>query len=62
MKDDKQILVDICFDLVMTIHTYPDRFAKLSKEEIADWTAKQLRGCGFDTKPIGSSWGVLKRK
>jgi len=26
----------------------------------ANWVAEQLRGCGFDTTPCGSSWGVLK--
>ena len=33
-----------------------------SNEEIAAWVALQLRECGFETTPVGASWGVLERE
>lgn len=65
----EQQLVDLCFQLVLTItNDGPDRsdvsghataFAKKTNAEKAEWVARQLRLCGFDTRPIGLSWGVL---
>lgn len=60
-KDDKQKLVDICFQLVL-VATSSESFCKKTNPEKAEWVADQLRGCGFDTKPCGSSWGVLVPK
>ena len=31
-----------------------------TKEQLAEWIARNLRDLGFDTQPMGSSWGVLK--
>ncbi len=64
MRDtEHQKLIDICFDLVLTITSDPhvDIFKKKTNDEKAEWVAKQLRGCGFDTYPVGASWGVLKK-
>lgn len=59
---DKQKLVDICFEIALTINDpkYRKAFNKMGCEETAEWVAKQLEGCGFLTSPCGSSWGVLK--
>jgi hypothetical protein len=57
-KEEKQKLIDIAFELVIVANGWKD-FQKKSREEIGEWVAKQLNGCGFRTHPIGSSWGVL---
>lgn len=63
----EQKLVDLCFQIALMISTpgkdrggIPYDLTKLSASEKAAWVAKQLRACGFDTEPVGSSWGVLK--
>jgi hypothetical protein len=58
----EQQLVDICFTCVLTVldPEYVEGFAKMTQEEKAAWVARQLRSCGFDTEPVGASWGVLK--
>jgi hypothetical protein len=57
----EQKLVDICFSCVLTVldHYHVEKFVKMSTTERAEWVAKQLRGCGFNTKPVGASWGAL---
>lgn len=67
-KEKLQKLIDLCFEIGLTISdTGKDRggndiaLHKKSSEEKARWIAQQLRLCGFDTEPVGSSWGVLKR-
>jgi hypothetical protein len=62
----RQELVNLCFDIGLMISTpgdgkdgKPYDLTKWTQEEKAEWIAKQLRGCGFNTKPVGSSWGVL---
>jgi hypothetical protein len=55
----KQDLVDICFEIAMTVADRPDVFSSMSRQEIAEWTAKQLKMCGFPTQPCGASWGLL---
>ena len=54
-----QSLINICFQVAITVNT-EEFFCQRSNEDIAKWVADQLRQCGFDTKPCGSSWGVLK--
>jgi hypothetical protein len=55
--DREQELIDIIFQIaqVSAQHMHGK-----TQEEICTWTAKQLRECGYDTEPIGASWGVLK--
>lgn len=62
MRDDKQKLVDICFEIGTTLHMYRDSFKDKSVEEVAEWIASQLKQCGFPTHPVGGSWGVLDKK
>lgn len=56
----EQQLVDICFEAALVMSDTKYDLYKKSNEEKAEWVAKQLRGCGFDTFPCGMSWGVLK--
>jgi hypothetical protein len=58
---DKQKLVDICFECVLTVldPEYVESFTKMTQAERAEWVSKQLRACGFNTEPVGCSWGVL---
>jgi len=59
MKSNEQKLIDIMFEIGLMIHNN-EWFNEKSNEEVAEWIREQLKMCGFDTKPIGSSWGVLK--
>ena len=61
MKNNEQKLIDIMFQVGLTIHQY-ESFQKMTKEEVAEWIAKQLRDCGYDTEPMGASWAILKTK
>ena len=56
-KEREQKLIDILFEVAMTLNssTFPD----MTREELAEWIRRQLKGCGFPTTPIGSSWGIL---
>ncbi len=55
MNDQK--LIDITFEIALVAANY---LHGKTNEEIAEWVAKQLRDCGFDTEPRGASWGILK--
>lgn len=60
MKEIVQKLIDICFECVLVATS--DRCYKIkdgTNEEKAAWVARQLRLCGFNTEPRGTSWGVL---
>ena len=56
----EQKLVDIIFDMVLILRENTEWLKNTTREEAAEWAAHQLRECGFDTQPMGSSWGVLK--
>lgn len=60
-RSREQQLVDVCFEVAMMLNDpkYREGFSKMSNEQLAGWVAKQLKSCGFDTQPCGSSWGVL---
>lgn len=57
--EDKQKLIDIMFEIGITIKVNP-RLQEKSNEELAEWIRSQLDMCGFHTEPCGASWGVLK--
>lgn len=59
MNNDQQ-LIDIMFQVVMTMHQNPWFIGKSQEEEVAEWLRGQLKNCGFETEPCGASWGVLK--
>lgn len=56
MKDREQQLVNICYEVALTAAEY---MHGKTNEEIATWVTRQLKLCGFPTKPCGSLWGVL---
>lgn len=58
MQNNEQKLIDIMFEIALTIHNNP-YFINKNNEEICDWIRDQLKKCGFNTQPIGSSWGIL---
>lgn len=58
-RSNEQKLIDIMFQIGLTIHNN-EWFQEKTNEEVAEWIANQLRECGFDTQPMGCSWGVLK--
>ena len=60
--DQLQKLIDIMFEVAITINKNSKSFQHLDNEELAEWVAKQLKACGFPTEPVGSSWGVLINK
>ena len=45
--------------MALTIHN-DSWFQNKNNEEICKWIRDQLKQCGFETVPLGSSWGVLK--
>jgi len=63
MKSKEQKLIDICFSLCISqlidMKKYPEIWKNKSIPEVAEWITDQLKQCGFETFPIGSSWGVL---
>ena len=56
----EQKLVDLTFSIALALHDNPGWLSHQTKEEVAAWVADMLRGCGFLTEPVGSSWGILK--
>jgi len=56
----EQLLVDICFQVGLLMSNPKYDFVRMSEETKAEYIAKQLCDCGFDTTPCGSSWGLLK--
>ena len=58
LQADKQKLLDIMFEIALTIKDN-DSLNMKNDEEMAEWVQRQLKLCGFESKPCGSSWGVL---
>ena len=66
-RSKEQQLIDIMFQVAQHSAVYfcnetPDwkDYYRNTQEKHMEWVADQLRQCGFDTVPMGSSWGVLK--
>jgi hypothetical protein len=57
-EDDNQKLIDLMFNMVIAATNDPV-FCKRPRGERMAWVANNLRECGFDTHPVGMSWGVL---
>ncbi len=62
MKNKEQQLIDIMFEVALTINNNIDWFQNKSDEDVCAWVRRQLNLCGFDVVPIGSSWGVLRNE
>ncbi len=54
----EQKLINLMFEMVLAATNDP-KFCKRPRGERMAWVANTLRDSGFDTHPIGSSWGVL---
>lgn len=61
-KEQNQKLIDICFSIVSSLSYNPMWLSTISHEDAMKWVAETLRNCGYDTKPMGVSWGVLEDK
>ena len=58
---NEQKLIDLCFSMILS-STSNKKFCKKSNEEKAKWISDTLKENGFNTTPVGSSWGILKNK
>lgn len=54
---ESQRLIDLTFAIALQDC---DTYAQVERK--AAWVARQLRANGFDTQPMGMSWGVLVPK
>lgn len=62
MKSNEQKLIDLIFEIGLTINDkkYRNFFKGKNNEEVAKWIADILKELGFETYPCGGSWGILK--
>ena len=58
-RSKEQKLVDICFEMAITLQMNQEWLKKQSREDVADWVADILKKNGFPTTPCGMCWGVL---
>lgn len=58
MENREQTLIDLMFEIVLAA-SENTTFCKRPRGEKMAWVANNLRDIGFDTHPIGMSWGVL---
>jgi hypothetical protein len=58
MEDKEQKLINLMFEMVL-VATNDTVFCKRPRGERMAWVANNLRSLGYDTHPIGSSWGTL---
>ncbi len=58
---EKQELINLMFRMVLSATDDPE-FCRKSRGERMAWVANSLRHMGYDTHPIGMSWGVLVDK
>ena len=59
MKNEQQ-LIDMMFTLAMMMRD-KSGMRYMTKEQLAEWVARNLADCGYITEPMGSSHGVLKK-
>lgn len=71
IRKREQELIDLCFEIGIMISSVrinsgegngdtKNALISMGVEKRAEWIAEQLRDRGFDTEPMGCSWGVLK--
>lgn len=58
MNGNEQKLIDLIFQMVLATTNDPV-FCKRPRGERMAWVANTLREVGYDTHPIGMSWGVI---
>lgn len=57
-ESERQKLIDLMFNMVI-VSTNDPVFCKRPRGERMAWVANNLRDMGYDTHPVGMSWGVL---
>lgn len=59
--DNEQKLVNICFEIAMTMHDkeFRETFDNKSQEQLAEWITQQLKVFKFEIIPMGASWSHL---
>ena len=60
VTEREQKLVDLIFEIGIKAAGWQCHRDVIEKEQLAEWIADVLRQSGFDTTPMGMSWGVLK--
>ena len=55
-RSREQKLIDIMFEIVVR---FGSNALGSSREAKAAWLSSKLKDSGFETKPMGMSWGVL---
>jgi hypothetical protein len=61
MTSNTQKLIDIAFEIALTMKQNIDWVEKSTDEDITQWVSKQLSECGYQTIPLGISYGILKK-
>lgn len=61
MTSNTQKLIDIAFEIALTMKKNRDWVEKSTDEDILKWVSKQLLDCGYQTVPLGASYGILKK-
>ncbi len=61
MTSNTQKLIDISFEIALTMKQNIEWVEKSSDEEIVQWVSKQLSQCGYQTTPLGASNGILNK-
>ena len=55
----EQQLIDLMYTIALTTYEWQVNNDSVDRKDIAKWVTNTLRSCGYETMPIGSSWGVL---
>jgi hypothetical protein len=60
-EEEMQKLIDLIFELCyVSGEFYQDKNHNALRERHMEWVASHLRVYGFDTIPMGMSWGALR--
>ncbi len=59
-KSKEQQLVNLIYSIGLAAHRWGTMAPAVEAPTVADWITNQLKKAGFETTPIGLSWGVLK--
>lgn len=58
-RSNEQLLIDVLFEYVVRMQGGDFKFE--NRDVAAENVASNLRHLGFDTEPVGLSWGVIKK-
>jgi hypothetical protein len=57
-----QKVLDIMFQVSMTIQNERAIFDKMSNDDLANWINEQLASCHIPVQPVGSKWAQIQQK